>query len=70
MARQRHANFKLIIPVSASTGAGIKSLWADLLQSARAQLVPPNGVGPGSEFAVREHVRAAIVRAAQLSHSS
>lgn len=51
-----------IRPVSASTGAGIQSLWHDLLASAAACTPPTTSVSP---TAVREHVRAPAMRQRQ-----
>ena len=50
--------FATIRPVSAATGAGIHSLWKDLLRCADAVSVPQN-----APQAVREHKLASLVRA-------
>jgi hypothetical protein len=62
MRKQRQPDFKVIMPVCSQTGAGISELWNELLSCARINSEPPNGTGPGSEFAVREHVRAKQAR--------
>jgi putative protein kinase ArgK-like GTPase of G3E family len=54
---------KMIIPVSASTGAGVQRLWTDL--SACAKASTSNPTEPNTS-AVREHKNSDLVRRADL----
>ena len=58
------ARFSKVIPVSSSTGAGISTLWSDLLLCARNTSAPLGGSVNSDldERCVREHIMARVAR--------